>query len=297
MLRNLTILAGAIALSPLALQAHRQWMLPSSTVLSKADSWVTVDAAVSNELFYFDHVPLRVNNLVVTAPDGSRRQPENVATGKYRTTFDVHLPQPGTYRIASVSNTVFASWKENGEMKTWRGDAEAFTREVPANAAELRTAKMNSRVEVFVTAGKPDTRALQPVGIGLELAPVTHPNDLVTGEAATFQFLHNGNPAANLEVTVIPGGIRYRDQLKEQKLTTDGEGRFKVTFAEPGMYWINATVGASMRGPAPAPGPSPSGPNAGPRTGGGPGPGPGGRGFMPSGDRSSYVATVEVLPQ
>ena len=32
---------------------------PSSTV----DQWVTVDAAVSNDLFYFNHVPLRIEDL------------------------------------------------------------------------------------------------------------------------------------------------------------------------------------------------------------------------------------------
>src|SRR5690606_37835095 len=77
---------------PFAAQAHKAWLLPSSTVTTP-DQWVTVDAAVSNDLFYFNHAPLRVDNLSITAPDGSTLQPENVATGKYRTTFDVHLAQ------------------------------------------------------------------------------------------------------------------------------------------------------------------------------------------------------------
>ena len=52
-------LLAVMAIMPARLDAHRQWMLPSSTVLSGSDPWVTVDAAVSNELFYFDHVPMR----------------------------------------------------------------------------------------------------------------------------------------------------------------------------------------------------------------------------------------------
>lgn len=254
------------ALAP-SLFAHRQWLLPSSTVLSAADPWVTVDAAVSNELFYFDHVPMRVANLAITGPDGKTVTAENVATGKYRSTFDVHLQQRGTYRIAMVNQTVFATWKEGTETKTWRGPAEAFARAVPAQAAELKKSMMASRVETFVTAGKPTAGALRATGTGLELAPVTHPNDLVTGEAATFQLLRDGRPAAGMEVTVIPGGIRYRDQLREKKYTADAEGKFVVKFDEAGMYWINAT------------------------TGGGRGPG------APAGDRASYAATVEVMPQ
>jgi len=61
----------ALALSAsAAVHAHNVWLLPSSTVLSKGD-WITVDAAVSNDLFFFNHRPLGLDNLVVTAPDGS----------------------------------------------------------------------------------------------------------------------------------------------------------------------------------------------------------------------------------
>lgn len=265
--RTVLMLVTLVSL-PVALQAHRQWMLPSSTVLSNPEGWVTIDAAVSNELFYFDHVPLRITNLRITAPDGSPVKEENVSTGKYRTTFDVHLRQPGTYKIALVSNAVFATWKDaSGETRMWRGSADARP-EIPAGASDLRTSRISSRVEVFVTAGKPTRKALEPVGAGLEMAPVTHPNDLFAGEPAVFQFLQDGKPAADLEVTLIPGGIRYRDQLNEIKATTDAQGKITVTFKDPGMYWMNAVRSA----------------------GGGPA-------RMPAGDRATYTATLEVLPQ
>lgn len=265
---------------PSTLLAHRQWLLPSSTVLSNAGAWVTVDAAVSNELFYFDHVPLRLSNLKITGPDGGEAKPENAATGKYRSTFDVHLSIPGTYRIATVSNMVMARWKENGEEKNWRGPAAEFTGKAPAGASELAISTMNSRVETFVTVGKPSNRACEPTGKGLELVPVTHPNDLIAGKAATFQFLLDGKPAAGLEVTLIPGGIRYRDQPHEIRAQTGSDGRFTTTFKEPGMYWLNAATAPAR--PA-GPGAAPVGPSGPPR--------------MPVGDRSSYTATLEVLPE
>ncbi|HET7775550.1 MAG TPA: DUF4198 domain-containing protein, partial [Azospira sp.] len=88
--------------------------------------------------------------------------------------------------------------------------------------------------------GKPS--ALAPVGKGLELVPVTHPNDLVNGEAATFQMLLDGQPAAGLEVTVTKGATRYRNQLNEMKLKTGADGKFSVTFPEAGMYWLDAEL-------------------------------------------------------
>src|SRR3546814_4107961 len=96
---------------------------------------------------------------------------------------------------------------------------------LPAGASNVRTAESNNRNEIFVTVGEPTTTLFKPTGKGIELVPVTHPNDLFAGEAATFQFLLDGKPAASQPVTVIPGGIRYRDQLGQIDLTTGADGK------------------------------------------------------------------------
>lgn len=258
-----TALALAVCL-PLSAQAHRAWMLPSATVLSGDDPWITVDAAVSNDLFYFEHFPLRLQGigevdqapaggppgmrprpaaqLQVIAPDGTEVQPENGSIGRYRSTFDVHLTQKGTYKLAVANNGLFASWKENGETRRWMGNADSFTKEVPAKAEALKVSQNSSRMEVFTTSGAPTTTVLKPTGQGLELAPVTHPNDLYAGEAAEFVFLLDGKPAANVEISVIPGGNRYRDELGEIKATTDADGKVSITWPNPGMYWLEAEL-------------------------------------------------------
>lgn len=222
--------------------AHRTWLLPSATVLSNEGEWVTVDAAVSNELFYFNHVPLRLDSLQVTGPAGAKLEPQNVSTGKFRSTFDVQLPQTGSYRIALINEGVMASYKLGSEQKRWRGNAADFAKAIPADAKDVQVSEQAGRIEAFVTAGKPDDAALQPSGKGLEMVPVTHPNDLVTGEPATFQFLIDGKPAADLKVTIAAGGSRYVDQPKEAELKTDGKGQITYDWPAAGMYWINATA-------------------------------------------------------
>jgi uncharacterized GH25 family protein len=252
------ILALCLCAPLTAAHAHRVWMLPSATVLSGDDVWVTVDAAVSNDLFYFEHFPLRIANLgnapaaaggrgrpghlSITAPDGSAVQHQNGAMGRYRSTFDVHLTQKGTYKIAVTNSGVFASYKQDGQTKRWSGAADDFAKAIPANAENVRSSFTQSRMEVFVTSGKPTDGTLKTTGSGLELAPVTHPNDLVAGSAATFRLVLDGQPAANVKVTVIPGGNRYRDKLGEMSFATDGEGKFSVTWPEPGMYWLESVV-------------------------------------------------------
>ncbi|ANI78371.1 DUF4198 domain-containing protein [Sphingobium sp. EP60837] len=282
------LIAGALAalMASGAAQAHRQWMLPSSTTLSGTDSWVTVDAAVSNDLFYFEHMPMRIDNVTVTQPDGSDGKIENAATGKYRSTFDVHLTQPGTYRVASVSTGVMGSYTLNGEIKRLpRGTTKDNLAAIPAGATNVQTAEASNRNEIFLTLGAPTATIFKSTGVGIELVPVTHPNDLVSGEAATFQFLLDGKPAAGLKVTVIPGGIRYRDALGQQDLTTGKDGKLSITWPQPGMYWLNASIGGGREGGEGSPGagqPSASGPQA-------------ARPATPPQRRASYVTTLEVL--
>jgi len=231
----------AALLAPLASHAHKTWLLPSATV-STVDQWVTVDAAVSNDLFYFNHVPLRLDSLAITAPDGSKVAPENVHTGKYRSVFDLQLKQNGTYKVAILNQGLFATYEENGARKRWRGTPEKFAAEVPSNAKSLEVSESVGRIETFVTAGKPNETVLEPSNVGLELIPVTHPNDLYAGEAAKFRFLLDGKPAANLGVVVQPGGTRYRNEQEEQQLETDAKGELSVTWPHPGMYWLESTV-------------------------------------------------------
>lgn len=282
--------AGLVLALPLAANAHRGWIVPSFTVLSGDGAWVTVDAAVSNELFYADHNPMRLDAVVVTAPDGSVDKIQNALTGKYRSTFDVQLAKPGTYKIGSAVSTVMASWTQDGQVKRFRGSPEDFAKQVPAGAADLKTIKSFNRNETFVTRDAPTTTVFAPTGKGLELVPVTHPNDLVAGEAATFKFLLDGKPAADLEVTFAPGNSRYRATPGDFKVKTGADGSFKVTFPEAGMYWMNAVVrtGETGRGPGGGMG-GPGGPGA---PGGAPPPAtplPG------DGMSASYTATLEAL--
>ncbi|HEY6644858.1 DUF4198 domain-containing protein [Povalibacter sp.] len=233
------VVVALAAAAPLTVHAHKAWLLPSTTVTT-VDQWVTVDAAVSNDLFYFNHVPLRLDGLVVTAPDGTQVKPENLSTSKYRTMFDLHLTQNGTYKLANINRGLTASYEEDGKVKRWRGTAEKFATEVPANAPKLQVAESAGRVETFVTAGKPTTEALKPSNIGLELIPVTHPNDLYANEEAKFRFILDGKPAADLEIEIVAGGTRYRDHQEEIKVKTDAKGEFAVTWPAPGMYWLEA---------------------------------------------------------
>lgn len=219
------------------LQAHGTWLLPSSTVLS-APQWITVDAAVSNDAFLFNHNALAIDNLQISGPDGQPVTTENALKGKLRSVIDVNLAQPGSYRLSLVNQGANARYTLNGEQKRWRGKAADIATAIPADATDLEITESFNRIETFATVGSPTL--LKPAGKGLELVPVTHPNDLVAGEVATFRFLLDGKPARELKVTLVPGNRRYRDQQQELVLTTDKKGEIQVTWPHAGMYWLDA---------------------------------------------------------
>lgn len=296
--RVLTLAAAAALALPAAVHAHRAWLLPSGTIYSGQQPWVSVDAAISNDIFYYEHNAAGLDNLLVIGPNGQPVQAENQAKGRYRSMFDVKLAQQGTYRIALVSDSLNVSFKTGTETKRLRGTAESLVKEIPADAQELRVTQSQNRVETFVTSGKPTTEALKPTGRGLELVPITHPNDLVEGDTATFRFIDNGKPAVGYAATVILAGLRYRSELGEIRMTTDDKGEIKVKWPAAGMYWVNIS-------PARVPGmggPGPDGPGAPPAAGAAPGgarPAPSG----PAGTlaepvrRAGYSLTLEVLPR
>jgi len=236
------IAAASVSLLAVPAQAHRAWLLPSATVLSGTDAWVTVDAAISNDLFYFEHHAWQLDNLTIMGPDGKAVTPENAAKGRFRSTFDVKLAEPGTYKVMVVNHGAFASYKLDGQNKRWRGKADLLATAIPANATDVKISETQGRIESFITSGKPSTDTLKPTGTGLEMVPVTHPNNLFAGEKATFRLVLDGQPASGVNVEVVPGGIRYRDKLNDTKVTTDESGTFSVTWPGPGYYWMSASV-------------------------------------------------------
>lgn len=263
---RITLAALASALLVPFASAHERWLLPSSTVLSKG-GYITVDGASSNQVFHFNHRPLPVNDsLVIVSPDGSTVAPENVQTGKLRSVFDLNLAATGTYLVAMVSSGVMASWKEGVENKRWRGTRAELASSVPTGATELNVREVASRVETFITVGSPSD--IQPTGEGLELVPVTHPNDLYAGEAATFAFTYNGAPAVGAEVQILPGAMRYRDTQDEIKLVADADGRVTVSWPQAGMYYLSVSISEAADATQDK-----------------------------VERRASYIATLEVLPQ
>jgi len=268
---KLTLAALGLALAGLSLsaQAHRGWLLPSSSMVESREAWVTLDGAISEGLFEFHHVPLRLDGLTITDPDGATTPASGAVLGKYRSTIDVRLPKDGTYRLAIVNNNLFGSYKLNGETKRFRGAEGSPGVQVPAGATDVETSTTHSRLETFVSANSTSEGALKPSGVGLELVPVTNPTDLRAGEPVRLRFQLDGKPLANFPFSMVPGGVKYRGTLGELRFTTDARGEASFTVPSANMYWLSAKYPFEAGKGRPEPGVR----------------------------RYTYAATLEVLPQ
>ena len=282
MKRTLVLAAALAAALPFSALAHKAWLLPSQTVIAGNAPWITVDGAVSNDLFYPDHVAMRLEQVKVWQPDGSEGKLENPATGRYRSTFDVKVDKAGTWKIGTENNSVTGSFKLNGEE--WRvggrrggggpggpgGPGGAGARpanaaatppapaggpqggpprqsvatpaDIPAGATDVKLTDVFNRNFVFVTAGEPTQTVFGPTGKGLEMQPITHPDALVADEEGQFRYLVDGKPAAGVKVEVVPGGKRFRETEGAQELTTGADGVLRVKWPVPGVYWISASL-------------------------------------------------------
>ncbi|HWJ70883.1 MAG TPA: DUF4198 domain-containing protein [Sphingobium sp.] len=254
-IKSLLLAAVALATAATPAMAHRQWLLPSATIFSGTDAWVTVDGAASNDLFFPDHQPLRLDGVKAWAPDGTEAKIENGATGRHRSMFDVKLDKPGTWKIGTAQESVSGTFKVDGVE--WRvggrrgpppppgapaqPNSVAGIADVPANATDLQITQSASRNEIYVTTGEPTDTIFQPTNKGLEMVPVTHPSELVADEPARFKFLVDGKPAANLKISVLPGGKRYRDDDGLIEVVTGADGVAQVNWSQAGMFWLNTT--------------------------------------------------------
>ncbi len=265
MIKQLAI-AVALAGAACAAQAHRPWMIPNTSLIeTDREAWVTIDGAISEGLFENDFVPLKMDGLTVTGPDGHTGPAPAAVTGKHRASVDILLPVDGTYRITLGATNMMGSYKLNGETKRFRGADGP-----PAGATDVKTTTMVQRQDTFVTRNKSSDGALKATNAGLEMVALTNPTELRAGEKAKFRFQLDGKPLANFPFSLIPGGVKYRGTLNEVRLTTDANGEASFTLPAPNMYWLSAAYPANA---------------------------PRGPGVEQPAKRYSYSATFEILPE
>jgi len=227
--------ALAIGVSSPAL-AHRQWLLPSTTTLAGTSEYVTVDAAVSNDLFYADHVAIDPAQVKVWAPDGSEGKIENAAKGRYRSTFDVKIDKPGTWTIGMERSGVMGTFKVGGE--TWRvagrgrpgggagGPGAGAPGAAPGSMAQQRAAGAPPAGGMGGPGGAPGGASMKSVATVAEIPANATDVKLTETQSKNVVYVTADAPTANaFKPTGM--GLEFQPITQPGALASDEEGQFR----------------------------------------------------------------------
>jgi uncharacterized GH25 family protein len=228
----------------LSAQAHTPFLLPNSFDIQPKEM-IGVDAGFTEKFFVSD-VAFGDTAFVIVTPEGERIPFGDIHQFKQRTVAEQKLPdEKGTYRLSTGPRlgAVFRTWERNGKVESARDPQQV----IPADAKLLSHYQSLSISEAYVTAGKPSTKALAPVGKGLEIVAVTHPSDLFVNEKFNFVVQYDGKPLPNQKVSVYRSPMDFASQSTVQNVSTDADGKVALPLTKAGIYL------ALIRYQAPAP--------------------------------------------
>lgn len=244
-----SVMAMGLAAATTA-QAHPRWVLPSHFTVSKeGGDWLTFDVTASHGTFVFDK-PAGSDQAFVIMPDGRLERPNFVVRGKRRSMFDFYFEEEGTHKVAINNQPSYYTQYKAGRRDTvkWARASKADRASViPEKARDVVTQLSYTRAESYVTVGMPTEKALEIEGKLLEMKPITHPSDIIEGEAVTFQFFFNGEPQQGVTAEITREGTLYRNHQEQMDVVSDKEGKITFTPEVAGRYLMKANYKGELK--------------------------------------------------
>ncbi len=238
-----TVIAGfVLALSAFHSRAHDIYIWPSYfTVDSDKPSQVTVNVTASHTTFRPDFA-MPSKGVQVYGVDGKQvRRIGPYFEGARRATFDLSIEEQGTYGLVYERGSSFFSRYTIGKRDTkkhLRANKSQAREQMPKEGKNLETSKYLTIAMSYVTNKAPTDAVLQAKNTGFELVPVTHPADYVTGENIQIKFLFDGEPVADIDLTVEKEAPQYQKVPQVLELKSDKKGMIDFSFTDGGRYML-----------------------------------------------------------
>lgn len=206
--------------------AHTGYLKPNLFNTPQRDH-VTVEGSFAEEMFVPD-VVMKADDYHVVTPSGAKVKLSTVIYLRDLALFEVDLPENGTYRISTGQRE-----GAKRKMALVNGKWEPLREREGAAPAGIRVAEAQSvtRSDVYVSKGPASDKVLAPVGTGLEILPLAHPNRLDKGGTLPVRLLFDGKPLAGVSVSLQGSDLPDEEDAKAVAITTDADG--KASFALP----------------------------------------------------------------
>ncbi|GIX22573.1 MAG: hypothetical protein KatS3mg121_1356 [Gammaproteobacteria bacterium] len=254
--RILMLLAAAAVVPPV--WGHARWVLLSHSVLSGGlPQVVSVDASISNELFYpdlpFGGRPLPESaarpgpqvHLRVDPPEGA---PEPVVLWQTarRSIADVPLTEAGTHRVRLEQAPVVIQRYRGADGRTGRVFGPPGRAALPEGAERLETFRYRAAAEAYVSIDGFSPPPVDREGLAVEW--LDHPNQAFVGERTCLTVLFDARPLPGVGLLATPEGTRARNARAAVALETDAHGRACIEWPRAGR-WLIEVEHAQTAGP------------------------------------------------
>lgn len=190
--------------------------------------------------------PERVESVRLVGPTGETPIPGPFRREKDSLAADVQAPgQPGTYiavvtikpRVLEIKASDFETYLAHegldGVVAERRRAGESGK---PGRERYSRYGKTLLRVGDATTIG----HVTRPVGLAVEIVPLTDPTTLRAGDRCRFRLLFEGKPIAGAKVGAIYASATTKPDEWPLTARTDARGEVEFTLNDPGPWLVRA---------------------------------------------------------
>lgn len=184
-------------------------------------------------------------NFTMVSPSGAETHLTSQAKTKAAVYLEPQLTEDGTYRI-STGIKVGPKYKAT-EVNAKLYFAEDMLR-FPGKSTSMQ---YYSRADTYIFKGSQKYEA-KPFNQGLEIIPLTSPNNLMLGSQLAFRVMNNGKALPNARVIVVAenehftkhrtGDLYDIDNIRESNLLANTKGEFTFHPKQAGLYFLFVTI-------------------------------------------------------
>ncbi|MDR1211264.1 MAG: DUF4198 domain-containing protein, partial [Spirochaetaceae bacterium] len=157
----------------------------------------------------------------------------------------------GSYRLnGDAPAVVLSNRKLIFYSTTTRGSQEGSRPNVSARGFTVTKTSWNEKwCKTYINPLSGDRSFAAPLGLTLEIVPVTNPADITSGRPAVFRVLYRGQPLRNATVNATYQNFNSREQEAYAVTTTsDSGGQVSITPNERGIWMVQVGHTASVSG-------------------------------------------------
>jgi len=231
------LIALSLAIQPLATYAHTPYIAPISFDVSNAKT-ASFDASFA-ETFFIPEAAFDKSEFIITAPDKQQSSPTKIAYFKSRTVLEQDLKLEGTYKISTGirHGATFLIYDLDGkEHRKMNPEGPA-----PKGAKVKNHFQSVTRADTYISRKEPSNAALSPENKGLEIVPLSNPNEVFQGENFDLQILMAGNQL-DKAMTLSLYHAQTGDKTEAIKIDTNTKGRATLNIKKSGIYLLRARL-------------------------------------------------------